>query len=285
MQPNGVWMAIVFLCSAIPPAARCAAIPTDYPRAVLNRNPLDLGYRALYNLDFPNAHAQFRAWMRVNPADPLGAASDAAAYLFGEFNRLGIIDVQLFADDSRFNNRSTLTPDPSVRKGFDDRAAQADALADAALRQNPRDANALYAKTLVCGMRSDYAMMIDDRNLDALSWSKKASALSHQTLAVDPSLFDANLASGVENYMLSLKFAPIRWVLSWTGAGTDRDEGIRLLELTATRGHYLAPFARMMLAVAALRDNQPRQARTILSALSQEFPGNRLYVYERDRIR
>ncbi|HEY5057083.1 MAG TPA: hypothetical protein VII58_13040, partial [Acidobacteriaceae bacterium] len=182
-------------------------------------------------------------------------------------------------------NRSTLTPDPSVRKGFDDRAAQADALADAALRQNPRDANALYAKTLVCGMRSDYAMMIDDRNLDALSWSKKASALSHQTLAVDPSLFDANLASGVENYMLSLKFAPIRWVLSWTGAGTDRDEGIRLLELTATRGHYLAPFARMMLAVAALRDNQPRQARTILSALSQEFPGNRLYVYERDRIR
>jgi hypothetical protein len=280
-----ICLAAAFLIASIGSTAQAAAIPTTYPPVALNGNALDLGYRALYNLDFPGAHAQFAAWMRANPGDPLGAASDAAASLFGEFNRLGIIDVQLFADDSRFNSRNRLSPDPAVRKAFDDRAAQADALADAALKRNPRDANALYAKTLVCGMRSDYALMIDDRNLDALSWSKKASALSHQTLAADQALVDANLASGVENYMLSLKLAPIRWILSWTGAGTDREEGIRLLELTATRGHYLAPFARMMLAVAALRDHQPQQARAILTALSQEFPGNRLYAYERDRIR
>jgi hypothetical protein len=257
----------------------------DFPPTNFQGSPLDLGYRDMYNLDFASAHGQFANWMQVHPEDPLGAASDAAAYLFGEFDRLGVIDVQLFADDSRFDNRSKLTPDPGVRKAFEDRADQANRLGDAALARNPKDANALYAKTLVCGMRSDYALMIEKHDVAALSFSKQASALSRQTLAAAPTMYDAYLASGVENYMLSLKWAPMRWILSWTGAGTDREEGIRLLKLTASQGHYLAPFARMMLAVAAIRDGHPQQARDILTALSKEFPRNTLYIRERDRIR
>ena len=251
---------------------------------VAPQGPLDVGYVDLYNLDFGGAHAQFGAWMKEHPEDPLGTASDAAAYLFGEFDRLSIIDVQLFADQSRFDSRGRLTPDPAVREAFEKRAQETDKLADAALARNPKDANALYAKTLVCGMRSDYALMIDKRDVQALSYSKQASALSHQTLAINPTMYDAYLASGVENYMLSLKWAPLRWVLSWTGAGTDKEEGLRLLNLTAEKGHYLAPFARMMLAVAAVRDGHPQQARQILTALAQEFPRNSLYVRERDRI-
>jgi hypothetical protein len=251
---------------------------------VAPQGPLDLGYVDLYNLDFAAAHAQFGAWMKTHPDDPLGTASDAAAYLFGEFDRLSIIDVQLFADQSRFDSRGRLTPDPAVRNAFEQRADQTNRLADAALARNPKDANALYAKTLVCGMRSDYALMIDKRDVDALSYSKQASALSRQTLAINPTMYDAYLASGVENYMLSLKWAPLRWVLSWTGAGTDKKEGLRLLNVTAEKGHYLAPFARMMLGVAAIRDGHPQQAREILSMLAQEFPRNTLYVRERDRI-
>ena len=249
-----------------------------------SQSALDLGYRDMYNLDFSGAHAEFASWMQAHPSDPLGAASDAAAYLFGEFDRLGIIDVQLFADDSRFDSRGKLTPDPAERKAFEDRADQAHRLGDAALAVNPKVANALYSKTLVCGMRSDYALMIEKRDVEALSYSKQASELARRTLAVNPTLYDAHLASGVENYMLSLKFAPLRWILSLTGAGTDRAEGIRLLQVTASQGHYLAPFARMMLAVAAIRDGHPQQARDILSALSNEFPRNSLYTRERDRI-
>jgi hypothetical protein len=238
----------------------------------------------MYNLQFPDAHMKFEQWMASHPADPMGPVSDAAAWLFSEFDRLHVIDVQLFADQSRFDNRQRLTPDDSVRKHFDDRTDQAGRLADAALQQNPKDANALYVKTLISGMRSDYALMIEKRDLAALNYSKEASAYSKQALAADPTLYDAHLASGVENYMLSLKFAPIRWLLSFTGASTSREEGIRLLHLTADKGHYLAPFARMMLAVAALRDNRPQEARDILSALSREYPHNSLYARELARI-
>ncbi|WP_348267126.1 hypothetical protein P8936_14560 [Edaphobacter paludis] len=271
------WVLFLSFLVAMTPLASAFSTP-------LTGSALDDGYFDMYNLDFPAAHLKFQQWMSAHPEDPMGPASDAAAWLFGEFDRLHIIDVQLFADQSRFDNRQRLTPDPTVRKSFDDRADQANRLADAALQRNPKDVTALYVKTLICGMKSDYALMIDKRDIAALNLSKQASAYSLQALAIDPTLYDAYLATGVENYMLSLKSAPVRWILNLTGANTDREEGIRLLHLTASKGHYLAPFARMMLAVAALRDNHPQEAKDILIALSKEFPQNTLYHRELARI-
>jgi hypothetical protein len=40
----------------------------------------------------------------------------------------------------------------------------------------------------------------------------------------------------------------------------------------------------MMLAVAAIRDSHPQEARDILTALAKEYPRNTLYTRERDRI-
>jgi hypothetical protein len=241
---------------------------------------LDEGYRDMYNLQFSDAHSKFEQWLASHPEDPMGPVSDAAAFLFSEFERLHIIDVQLFANQDKFDNRSRLTPDPALRSNFENRLNQASNLADASLKKNAKDSRALYVKTLVSGMRSDYALMIDKKDLTALSYSKEASAWSKQALAANPTLYDAYLASGVENYMLSLKWGPVRWLLNLTGASTSRDEGIRLLHLTATQGHYLAPFARMMLAVAALRENRPQEARSILIDLKKEFPRNALYDRE-----
>ena len=64
----------------------------------------------------------------------------------------------------------------------------------------------------------------------------------------------------------------------------DKDEGIRQMRLCAEKGHYLAPFARLMLAVTNLRDNNKAGARAILSSLAQEFPRNTLYKRQLDRI-
>jgi hypothetical protein len=239
--------------------------------------PLNDGYHNLYNLDFAGAHAQFRDWINTHPEDPLGPASDAAAYIFDEFDRLGVLDIELFADDDRFESRQRPNVDPILKKGFNDRADQADRLADAALARNPNDANAYYVKALTSGMRADWSSLIDRHEYGAFKFSELASKYAKQALALNPTLYDANLAVGVENYMLSLKAAPIRWILGMTGAGTNKDEGVRLLKLTAERGHYLAPFARLMLAVGELRDGHTQQGKAILVGLSEQFPQNTLY--------
>jgi hypothetical protein len=245
---------------------------------------LDRGYRNMYNLDFAAAHNDFQSWMSSHPDDPLGPVSDAAAFLFAEFDRLGVLDIELFSDDDRFVNRKRPTPNPQLRASFDQRTQQADALADAALRKDPHDANALYAKTLTLGLRSDFAALIDKSDLTALKLTKQGSELAAQTLQADPQLYDAHLAAGVENYMLSLKAAPIRWMIHITGGATDKAKGIAELKLTAEHGHYLSPFARLMLSVAELRDGNKEQAKKLLGGLAEEFPKNTLYRRQLDRI-
>src|SRR5260370_32716251 len=113
---------------------------------------------------------------------------------------------------------------------------------------------------------------------------KSARAGAQALLSKDGSLYDAYLAVGVENYMLGVKRAPVRWVLSMAGSKTDKTEGIRELKLTAEKGHYLEPFARLLLAVAALRDKDKNKARELLAGLAREFPKNGLYARELARL-
>jgi hypothetical protein len=250
----------------------------------LTGTPLNDGYYALYNLDFAAAHSYFQQWMTTHPDDPLGPASDAAAFIFTEFDRLGVLDIELFADDNRFESRQRPAIDPVLKKGFTDRIAQAERLADAALQRNPKDANAFYCKAVTSGMQADWASLIDRHEYGAYKFSELASKYAKQALAINPTLYDANLAVGIENYMLSLKPAPIRWILGMAGAGTNKAEGVRLLKLTAEQGHYLAPFARLMLAVGELRDGRIQQGKAILIGLSKEFPQNTLYQRQIARL-
>src|SRR6185295_11367891 len=95
-----------------------AALPND-PAS------LDTGFRQMYNLDFPGAHKTFEAWQAMHPEDPLGAASDAAAYLFGEFERLHILQIAMFTDNKRVDDRDRLSPDPAVKAAFETQLTKA----------------------------------------------------------------------------------------------------------------------------------------------------------------
>jgi hypothetical protein len=57
---------------------------------------LDAGYRDMYKLQFQAAHQVFEHWQSANPKDPLGPVSDAAAYLFAEFDRMHVLESELF---------------------------------------------------------------------------------------------------------------------------------------------------------------------------------------------
>jgi hypothetical protein len=238
----------------------------------------------MYNLKFQQAHDILQQWQQSHSDDPLDPASDAAAYLFSELTRLGVLESQLFVDDDRFKNRKTWDPDPLVKNLFDKRIEQAEQLADAALVKSPTDARALFAKVLSYGLRADYAALIEGRGLKALKYTKAGRAYANKLMALQPDACDAYLGPGVENYLLSLKPIALRVLLRWTGSEVDREKGVEQLKKTATGGYYLEPFAKLLLAVAALRDNQPDNARQIVSELHQRFPDNKLYTLELERL-
>jgi hypothetical protein len=56
------------------------------------------------------------------------------------------------------------------------------------------------------------------------------------------------------------------------------------LRLASQHGHYFEPFAKLLLAVAALRSNDTTGARQILTGLHERFPHNPLYEQELNRL-
>ena len=238
----------------------------------------------MYNLQFEEAHRTLRGWEQSHPDDPLGPASDAAAYLFSEFNRLGVLEWELFLDDEKFKRSKKLAPDLVTKKAFDASVTLSEQIADRVLARSPQDRNALLAKVMDLGLSSDYLALIEKKYIASVREMKSAGLLAESLLARDPTCYDAYLAIGVENYVLGLKPAPLRWALRMYGAETDKDQGIQKLRLTAEKGHYLQPFARLLLAVAALRDKNSEQARKLLAELVREFPNNTLYRRELERL-
>jgi hypothetical protein len=239
--------------------------------------PLDRGFQLLYNLDFDRAHNVFAGWEQSHPDDPMGPTCDAAGLLFSEFHRLGILESQFF---ERFENRPKPPADPAARARFDAAVHQAEAIAQRRLSKNPKDRDALFALTLTNGLQGDYAALIEKRNLASLHYTKQATAWAEQTLAVDPDCYDAHIAGGISKYLIGSMAAPVRWLVRLGGVSGDKQAGIKELKLVADRGHYLAPFANILLAIAYVRDHDKQHARELLASLRDEFPSNPLFAEE-----
>jgi hypothetical protein len=266
-------------------ATTALASPCGAPTGSGRYEQLDQGYRALYNLDFEGAEKTFLQWEIHEPQNPLGPASRASGYLFQEFERLGVLKSELFADDAAFEARRKPSPDLELKVRFQQQLMLADRLADEMLDQNPSSTDALLAKTLVNGLQADYAALIEKRNAASLSYTKEGRQWAERLLHADASCYDAYLALGAENYLVSIKPMLVRWIARLSGAKADREQGIQQLRLAAQHGRFLKPFAKLLLAVAALRDHNRGMARMLLAELQQEFPRNPLYSDELNRLK
>jgi hypothetical protein len=247
---------------------------------VLHIPELDTGFHLLYELKPAEARAQFETWQKSHPEDPLASASEAAAYLFEECYRQGVLTSEFFLDNKRFLGKDALHPDPTLRAAFFAADKKAQDLAQLRLETHPDDTNALFAMTLSLGMQADYASLIDKRQMESLKMIGDADKYAKRLLAVAPEAADAYLTLGTANYIIGSLPALKKFFLSLSGIHGDKKVGIQQLEIAAAQGHYLRPFAKIMLALAALREKKPQVARAQLSDLVAEFPENALFTSE-----
>ena len=247
---------------------------------------IDVGFRQMYNLDFRGAHQTFAEWKAKHPEDAMGPMADAAAHLFGEFHRMRVLQSEFFVSDSTFKKENSLTPDPKAKAAFLRELEAGERLAREALaKSSGKDLNAMFAWVLSFGLRADYDGLVEKKYFSSVRYMKAGRQAAEKLLARDPGCADAYVAIGVEPYILSSKPMPVRWVLRVTGSNTDHDDGIRKVRLAAEGGRYLRPFARLLLAVAALRDRDKKTAMDILEDLSRQFPMNKLYAEELARLK
>ena len=266
----------LLLSSALMALAAAGQVPTE----AFHVPELDAGFHLLYQLKPAEAHAQFQAWQKAHPDDPLGSASEAAAYLFEECYRQGVLTSEFFLDNKRFLGKVALKPDPDLRAAFFAADKKAQELAQQRLQTAPDDTNALFAMTLSLGMQADYASLIDKQQVESLKMIGEADKYAKRLLAVAPEAADAYLTLGTANYIIGSLPSVKKLFLGFAGIRGDKKAGIQQLEMAAERGRYLRPFAKIMLALAALREKKAELARAQFKDLAAEFPENPLFASE-----
>jgi tetratricopeptide (TPR) repeat protein len=267
-------------------AAAALGAPATKPRPQqdqtrISRAPeIDAGFHLLYQLKPVEARERFEAFRRAHPEDPLADASDAVSYLFEECFQQGVLTSEFFLDDKRFLGKVALKPDPSLRTAFFAAVRRAQELARLRLETDPNDADALFAMTLSGGLEADYASLIDMEQRKSLRMLGEANEFAERLLAVAPEAADAYLTLGLANYVIGSLSGFKRLFLRLSGTRGDKRRGVEQLKTAAAQGRYLRPFAKILLALVALREKQPELARTQLTELVAEFPHNSLFASE-----
>lgn len=260
-------------------AAVCSA-----PALASEPATIDDALRSLYNFDFAAAHATLNSYISAHPQDPLPYAFRGSAYLFFELDRLGALESEFLTDDDRLVEKTRPQPDPAIRKQFLQAMNDAQKRAEAVLKSNPNDRDALFAMCVVAGVSTDYMALVEKRQIASLSPARRANGYAQHLLKLDPKFYDAYLTAGFSEYMVgSLPFF-IRWFVHFDNVNGDKQRGVRHLELVAREGRYLGPLAKVFLGIIDLREKKPHEARELLAELVRDYPRNPLYRKELDKL-
>jgi hypothetical protein len=252
--------------------------------AVEKTNEIDHAFSRLYNFDFPGAHAALDRYVTMNPGDPIGYAVRSSAYLFYELDRLSILESEFFSDDKRIVDKKRLKPDPLIKARLFQAMDDAQSRAQSKLAGNPNDEEALFTMCITTGVLADYTALVEKKQIGSLSLVKKGAAYAQRLLKLNPKYYDAYLTTGMTEYVIgSLPFF-VRWFIKVENINGNKEQGIKTVEMVAQKGHFLKPFAKILLAVANLREKKPRVAEGLLTELARDYPENPLFKQELSRL-
>jgi hypothetical protein len=260
------------------PAQPAAANPATWAPEI------DAGFRQMYELHFPDARESFHQYKNAHAGDPLSEVSIASSYLFEELYHQGVLSSEFFLDNKRLLGGIQGKPDEERKTAFLEANRKAQELASERLKANANDADALFVMAMAAGMQADYLGILERRQMDSLHQIRQAEGYAKRLLEIRPEAADGLLALGTANYIIGSLSGGKRFFLSFAGVHGDKKLGLQQLGTVAEKGHYLRPYAKLMLALAFLREKMTDKAGTLLAELSAEFPANPLFARELDRL-
>ena len=282
--PKAVYCGLRLIALLIVGLSSCGAAQPPTGPSVNTEAALQAAYARLYDFDFKGAHEILDRQRQLDPQSPLVLAVKCAAYLFAELDRLKILELDFFTDDDKVVDRRKLIPDPAVRQKFFDTVAESDRLANARLAVKPDDPDGLLALCMTTGLVTDYAALVEKRRFGSFSLAKKSHVWAKKLLELNPPVVDAYMTFGTAEYIVGSMPFFLRWFVHMDSVEGSKTKGIEELTLVAQKGKYYGPFARMLLAVIALREKRPEEAERLLAGLARDYPDNLLVRKELARV-
>jgi len=241
---------------------------------------IEKGFDHFYNLEYPQAIAEFQKAIAAAPKDPNRHNHLAQAVLFEMMFRAGALETEMVTGGNPFLRRPKMEPTAEEQKLFAASIGETLRLTEEALRKNPRDAGALYARGVALGFRGMYNFLVRRAWMDALRDITEARKLHNRVAEIEPDHVDALMLQGVHDYIVGSLPWYYRTLGFLVGFRGDRERGIRTVRVVAEKGRWNRVDAKILLAAVARRERRPQDAVPILLELVGKYPRNFLLWFE-----
>src|SRR5712691_8641976 len=251
---------------------------TDNDRAKLE-SLRTAGFEALFNLDYEAARKNFREIAASLPNHPAGPQFLAASLWIETLYQSRRLQSSLYDSDS-FYSQNEDKADPRTVDQFRTWTRQARQLAEARLKQNPRDAEALYFLGATEGLKASFEEGVERRHFAALRDGSNAVERHRDVIKVDPGFHDAEITIGLYDYVVGSLPLPAKILAGITGARGSKKRGLATIERVAREGKWARDDALTLLIVLYTRERRFGDALASARELAAKYPRNYLFRLE-----
>jgi tetratricopeptide (TPR) repeat protein len=271
---------VILLAATVCVAAQQPSSPwlTDSERArfeELRRSGLD----ALYNIDYDKAERDFKEIVKLIPSHPGGYQLLAARVWIKTLYESRRLQTSLYTSESFYSNGDDKV-DPKIISEFRNLTREAKRLAEAKLKQEPRNIEALDFLANTEGLKASFEEAVERRHYAALRDGNDAVNLHREVLKLDPKYVDAQITIGLYEYVVGSLPLPVKILAGATGFRGSKKRGLAMLEQVAREGRWSQDDARTVLVLLYRREKRFEDVLKLTRELSAKYPRNYLLRLE-----
>ena len=269
---------LVMLLCAVTALAQQTPWLTDAERArfeELRRSGLD----ALYNIDYDKADRDFKEIVKLYPNHPGGYQLLAARLWIKTLYESRRLQVSLYSSESFYTNGDDKV-DPKIVTEFRNLTREAKRIAEAKLKQEPKNIEALDFLANTEGLKASFEEAVERRHFAALRDGNDAVDHHREVLKLDPKYIDAQITIGLYEYVVGSLPLPVKILAGATGYRGSKKRGLAMLEQVAKEGRWSRDDAKSVLIILYTREKRFADVITLTRELSAKYPRNYLLRVE-----
>ena len=249
--------------------------------AALNRTRrVQAGFRCFDNMDYACALSVFEEVRAEHKGDPLATDYLLNVRVFAELNQLDLLDTTFYATDGFLTGRHAVSADAKVSEQIEGLAQTAMDEANARLKANSNDLDALFAKGWAEALDATYIAMAERRYGRAFGLARRAQKNNKLVLATDPHYVDAKMVVGVYDYVVGALPWAFKLVIGIFGIHGSKPHGMQLLWDAADHGEVTPVASRTAIMLFLRREGKYGEAIQIAKGLAKEYPHDYLFSLE-----
>ena len=241
----------------------------------LRRSGLD----ALYNIDYDKAERDFKEIVRLLPNHPGGYQLLAARVWIKTLYESRRLQSSLYSSESFYSSGDDKV-DPKIVTEFRNLTREARRLAEAKLKQEPRNVEALDFLANTEGLKASFEEAVERRHFAALRDGNDAVNHHREVLKLDPKYVDAQITIGLYEYVVGSLPLPVKILAGATGYRGSKKRGLAMLEEVAKEGRWAQDDAKSVLILLYTREKRYADVLKLTRELSAKYPRNYLLRLE-----